>query len=434
MLWRRAQAARTAAERDYRETAASLDKLVASTVGNLDLNRYAGHHQTVLETAREQELRARQSYPGGDNLRLALIDETLGRTSVMLGRSDQSLFYFGEAYQIFRNKFYINNNDHDATFRALAILISLADIDPSSSGPRASPWLGELGRQGNRLVASLCEGPRGLDAACLLSDARKRIADSLFRRGNPELGLRVLEDDRDMLETLPGPMKPVRRIIFARRATRSWLGMDPGDPAELRIVADRESRRPIVSPEPTLIYLAQLAAIRCGWACPGSPRISPRTEGVSDRDFAEDLVKTLGAELRAIGRDDSFLPAAALRLHGFASCLATCQRASDELPKALRTAGRLLALAIRVAELHPKNDKAHLLLSEAHAQQAKNAMRDHGKDPRIWLLRGVEAARRAVSLNPDDEECRVILERQRQRLEVFDRQPATVPSSSHPSR
>jgi hypothetical protein len=78
----------------------------------------------------------------------------------------------------------------------------------------------------------------------------------------------------------------------------------------------------------------------------------------------------------------------------------------------------LHALADRIVELHPDHPESHMLLSEAFNQMAKNIWRDHDVATIERSLRqSLDAALHGLSLDPEREDARRLVDNRRRRLD-----------------
>ena len=107
---------------------------------------------------------------------------------------------------------------------------------------------------------------------------------------------------------------------------------------------------------------------------PSGPNPTGEPKGRLDPDAHADLViRAIESRCEALGVDRSLLPAVALRVADIAARRGSEQRKAGRLDDARQTAACLSAFAKRLARRDPDEAGFHLLLSEAFAQESKNA-------------------------------------------------------------
>ena len=107
------------------------------------------------------------------------------------------------------------------------------------------------------------------------------------------------------------------------------------------------------------------------------------------------------------------------------------QRKLGRIDEAHATATRLMALARRLVQEYPDNARSYRLLSEAHNQIKKNAIHTHDdKLTQDSFVKAIEAARRALALDPDRLESRRHLENLIQQFARFNPEHVATGSSS----
>jgi eukaryotic-like serine/threonine-protein kinase len=132
------------------------------------------------------------------------------------------------------------------------------------------------------------------------------------------------------------------------------------------------------------------------------------------------LISTLRELCSKLGLADSVVPAAIEIIGQDAFLAGAAQRRAGRLDDARATAARLITLARRLVRDYPGQANSYRTLSEAYDQIRKNAMRsDDDKLVEEALVHAVEAAKRALALNP-------LLIETRKNLEKFTAQLASI--------
>ena len=74
-----------------------------------------------------------------------------------------------------------------------------------------------------------------------------------------------------------------------------------------------------------------------------------------------------------------------------------------------RISDRLITLAQRLEQLHPDQTAAHLLLSEAYIQRAKDAFREEGEPVIGWVQLALQAANQAATIDPANHHVQTLI-------------------------
>ncbi len=153
---------------------------------------------------------------------------------------------------------------------------------------------------------------------------------------------------------------------------------------------------------------------------PFSPFRSSAVAAKYDRDpeaGAAALIAALRERCSKLGLADSMVSAAVFILSDNAAIAAGEQRRHGRLDDARATAARLMVLARRLVREYPNHAISYLVLSHSHDQIKKNAMRsDDDQLVEEALVQAVEAAQRALALDPDRIETRRHLDKLTQQL------------------
>ena len=164
-------------------------------------------------------------------------------------------------------------------------------------------------------------------------------------------------------------------------------------------------------------FVAEWLALSVG---PLSPFRSSSSAATYDRDpeaGAVALIAAIRERCSKLGLADSMVPAAISVVMNDAAELAVEQRKLGRLDDARATAARLMALARRLVREYPDSALSYRVLSEAHNQIKKNAFQT-GDDHLVEeaLVQAIEAAQRALALDPDRLETRHHLEKLTEQL------------------
>jgi hypothetical protein len=169
---------------------------------------------------------------------------------------------------------------------------------------------------------------------------------------------------------------------------------------------------------------------------PLAPFRSASTAAHFDRDpeaGTSALIAAVQERCTMLGLADSLVPATihVLIANGFGE--ASEARRQRRLDEAHAIARRMMPIARRLVQEYPDNAHSHLVLSEAYNQIRKNSQR--AGDVQLEeeaAVRAIEAARRALALDPDRVQTRDHLESVTERLAAL-RAKRKAAGSSTPS-
>ena len=239
---------------------------------------------------------------------------------------------------------------------------------------------------------------------CVLTDLHKRLqglADRLLQKGRTRQEERARRLSRQILEQLLG-------VDFARSPDMSHLGLETlgrlfqlGDPKKFSS-HDNEKIQ-----EWNLYFVANWLALSVG---PLSPFRSSSSAATYDRDpegGAIALISAIRERCSKLGLAESMVDVTITVIYNDAISEAGRQGNLGQLDEAHATAARLMSFARRLVQENPKNAYYYYILSNAHDQIKKNAMRclDHDLELKS-LVQAVEAGQRAITLDPDRVEIR----------------------------
>ena len=360
----------------------------------------------------------RRRYPGGvaEPRRLAQIDFLIAHIYRNQRRLEESLRLFEESIALWEESIPRAPNVDEAKVGQLGEAFSLADTaDILGDQDSFERWDAQVAP----MVARASPSSYYVEAVMRLTLLHRRFADNSARRGDVERARRVLEDDLRLFDAIDEARASHPVIVMGRLSTLAALGR-PGD--EIKSLGGVPHPLP---PSPLAndafrLSLSELAARRCGWTSLGT---SPVSAG-SDDAWADRIVASILSLCAATGLGTDEVPRIGLSMMNFGSGTSGDQRRNGRLADARRTVGQLLALAARIVRDYPDRPEGLILLSEAYNQLAKNERR--GTDDvkvRRALQQSLDAAHRAVTLDPTMEVARRILDDRRRRVATYVRRP-----------
>jgi hypothetical protein len=114
------------------------------------------------------------------------------------------------------------------------------------------------------------------------------------------------------------------------------------------------------------------------------------------------LLAAIRQRCSKLGHEDSLVPATIWALFDSGHWEAMEARTGGRLDEARATAGRMMTIARRVVQEYPESADSYRVLSVAYNEIKKNALQT-GDDRLVEeaLVRAIEAAQRALGLDPD---------------------------------
>jgi eukaryotic-like serine/threonine-protein kinase len=248
--------------------------------------------------------------------------------------------------------------------------------------------------------------------------ARRNVADQLTRRGDAVRARRAFEANLRMFDSMANTLADQPELTCLKELTLADLS--PDDSAIVRLQST-------VRRFPEGHYLRNEVERRItGWLTVNpfseSTMASSLTGSTHDPEaWAEALVGLIRTRCSAQGLDAAAVPTLGFKLMDFAGSTSAEQRHIGRLADAERTAARLMGFARWLVQNYPVQPESHMVLSEAHFQVSKNAWarEDHAAVEQA-LRQALESARHAVSLSPQREDARRLVDRILPRLVVFD--------------
>jgi hypothetical protein len=416
-LLRRTEAQRARSEANYQVASRSLDELVSVfsyeqydiPVIHLKANRLK-----TLEVARSQVIELSKRYPLdiGSLKRLATIDNCLATSYAYDRKQDEALSIMEESIGCCEAYLALSPGDVEIQQQqfgsACWMVLTLSD---SANVQLYDQW-------NARTIAMLkrLKSPHNVHVGWIsgLSDRHRRHADSLMLRGESDRARKELEDDLDLVRSVPVAETAFPEFALSEALTLAALGQWSGDSTLLRSpIRSQPAKLEIRELE---LSLAELTARRIGWlpSIVRPPWLIP--ENLPTDAWADRVISSIQSDATKFGLDRTRIPAIAwlMGLH-YASTLAS-QRRVGKLDDAHRFVDQLLALARRLTQLYPDQAAAYMALSDGYVQRAKIAYRVDDEPVIGWERKAFDAALRAATLEPENEEAHGLVKNRRARL------------------
>ena len=410
-LWRQAESALARAEVDNRLTVQILGEDVALNAGGPYLPRAVAPDQHVSNLRRIRErLRDVATRPPVDAMisrQLAIVGGRLGHLLIQEGQWDEARSAFEESLSHWDRVLREAPHDRQAISHRIVHLCGFASVAEHQGNSTEHVM---LLRQAVGAAEELMRDRPDGDSIGRLAKLRNSLASLLDRQGAHTEAMAVLDANRRMLASLPADAEDLQvvcsRIIVQWELDRLIKGR-PSPPAS-------EPRTVLPNPMDNVVRLA-----------------SPEADRLSPQSWAELAIRALreGSGRRKIPVDEAD---SSYGLIGHMGELAALHRRTGALDEASRVAERMLALGRLLVEHNPNRPMAHIGLSEAYIQINKNAWQTHdraaiGKNLRLSL----DAALRALVLDPNNEIARYFVEHRQRRLNDL---PPPRPGPEHPER
>jgi serine/threonine protein kinase len=418
-LLRRSEAQRSRSEANYQVASRSLDELLRilsiEHQDNPDIYLKANGLK-ALEIARTQEIELSKRYPLdiGGLKRLATIDHYLVNFYARGGKQDAARSLIEETIGYCEACLALNPGDVETQqlrFKsALGMLTYLSDTQDDQFyeqwNARAIAMLERLKSPHNVHVGGMSG----------LSHCHRRRADYLMLRGDSDRARQELEEDLNLVRSVPVAETAFRDIALSEASTLAALGQwsDEFTPP----------RSPI-DPQPAIVdinlferCLAEMAARRIGWlpSMVKSPWLIP--QDLPTAAWTDRVIFSIKSDATKFDVDHTRIPAIGwMMTHPCGSTLAW-QRKVNRLGDAHRIADQLLALAERLTQSYPDQAAPYMLLSVGYVQKAKNAYREEEEQViERWERKALDAATHAATLEPENDEARSLVKERHARLD-----------------
>ncbi len=406
-LLRRTEAQRARSEANYQVASRSLDELVRvfsyeqydTPVMHFKVNRLK-----TLEVARSQVVELSKRYPLdiGSLKRLATIDNCLATAYAYDRKQDEALSIMEESIG----------------YCEAYLALSPGDVEIQQQQLRSACWMvlslsdsrnDQLYDQWNaRTIAILkrLKSPHNVHVGWIfgLSDRHRRHADSLMFRGESDRARKELEDDLDLVRSVPVAETAFPEFALSEALTLAALGQGSGEFTPLGFPL--RSQPANASLHDLEQGLAEMAARRIGWrpSIVEPPWLIPDhlpTEAWTDR-----VICSIKSDASKFGLDHTRILAIGWMMRHHCASTMTWQRQVGKLGDAHRIADQLVALAERLTQLYPDQAAAYMLLSEGYVQRAKIAYReDEAPVIERWERKALDAAIHAATLESANDEA-----------------------------
>jgi tetratricopeptide (TPR) repeat protein len=440
-LWRRSEAERKSAEQsrdiaqaNYVIASQSMRELAdfaARTASDPSIARAVPpYFENVLRTARSQqiELIRRNALQPGATAQLAGMDYLLASIYSARGRTHEARPLFEES--IDRWETIINQDGESPQIRAcqLSALIYLGRI---GNRLRESPqWWDQKSLP---IYHCLCRYPRYVENVIELARQERKLADSLAMRGETECALRFLERRLDLFDSLLQVNPESFELIVSRSLTLAALGKDAGRP----LTDWLSSRRGTISEGPRramlISCLAELTARSFGLRFLGAPTSRAELALSPPEVWSEQVVNFIKEGCAALQLDPKASLEVSAELRDLVIAVGAEQRSLGKLGDARQTAERLVTIAAAFSRAYPDQAEPYLVLSQGHLQHAKNAWKLENRAlVERNLRRSLEAAKRAVLLDPSSDDAHhFVVDRQRRLAQLgADDKPKAIGSAN----
>jgi hypothetical protein len=380
LLWRHAEAQRSRAEADYRTAIELVDQNVALTAGG-DYISKADHQKNFIETLEKTRaglLKVAASRPDQAEIYrfLGFVDQRLGHVLLLNRRWDEAHSVLEESLRAYDRAIIHNPHDADDRISRVYTLLHLRSVEEHKGKLEECVRLSELA-----VVASetLMKSELYQQSIRTLACSRNQLTLVLEARGNQEAARALMAANARLLEKVT--VDAVDPEIMAWRVFARYgvdcLGAGAGQVRGTgRSDADRKSTE----------TWAERAADGLHLAC--TPKTTCLQESAAGFEFVLEMAE-----------------------------IASRQRQSGRLDDARHTADRIHAFANQLRNRYPDQSYAHLALGEAFSQLQKNAwkMEDRASVESNLKL-ALEAAERALALDPKNEKARIEAEHRRGKL------------------
>jgi hypothetical protein len=417
-LLRRSEAQRSQAEVNYRVASQSLDeiaRILSHELKNDPLAHRGFDAKKTLEVARTQEIELSKRYPldiGGVK-RLAMIGNCLAHFYARDGKREEARSLIRESIGHCEAYLAAGPGDVDLRHRLFELGAWLVIDSARSEDDR-------LYEQCNARAIALLERLRSTSEfhvadLCQLSSYHRRRAEYLTSSGETDRARKELEQDIALLSSVPVAEAGSPEIAQSRALTLVALGRWSGELPPLPSPIQPQPAS-LASPSPEH-DIAALTASRIGWL---SSMVGPRSlmpDDLPTGEWTDRFLSSIESDAVRFRIDRTRIPAVAWSLSQPVVATLVRQRMVGNLDDAHRLADRLLALAERIVRSHPDRAVAYMLLSEAYVQKAKNAYRVNGAPVMGWERKALDAADRAATLEPENEEARILVKDRRARLD-----------------
>jgi hypothetical protein len=246
-----------------------------------------------------------------------------------------------------------------------------------------------------------------------LSRSHRHHAYSLMVRGESDRARRELEEDLNLIRSVPVAETAFPAFILSEALTLAALGQWSGELTRLR--SPLHSRSTILNAHDSERSLAELTGRRIGWlpSIVKPPWLIP--EDLPNEARTDRVLASMQSDATRLHLDHTRIPDVCWSMRLYCASTLSWRRRAGKLGDAHQVVDRLLALAGRLTRLYP-DQAAHMFLSEGYVQRAKIAYRVAGEPVLEWERKALDAAIHAATLEPENEEAHSLVKGRRARL------------------
>ena len=423
-LLRRSETQRARSEANYQVASRSLDEILKMISDDLYSHQFDMKYTNIYngnktlktrEISRSQEIELSKRYPLdiGGLKRLASIDGYLAYVYAHVGKQAEALSLTEESIGCCEAYLALNPGDVEIQQRPFAsacwMLIILGD---SKNDQLYEQW-------NARAIAMLerSNSPQNVHADWMsrLSHSHRRRADYLMLGGDLDRAKKELEENLDLVRSVPVAETAFPAFVLSQALTLAALGQWSGEFTPLR--SPIHPLPAVVDINRLQMWLAEMAPRRIGWlpSIAKSPwRIA---EDLPTEAWTDRVISSVESDATKFDLDHTRIPAIGWMMREYFAGTLAWQRRVGKLGDAHRIADQLLALAERLTRSYPDQAASHMLLSEAYVQRAKNAYReDDAPVIERWERKALDAAVRAATLEPENDEAHGLVKDRRARV------------------
>jgi eukaryotic-like serine/threonine-protein kinase len=405
-------------ETDYQVASRSLAELSAAVLDEREESAgfFSDKHFKTLELARSLENELAKQYPRDSRglKRLAMIDTYLANFYARNGKYDHARSLKEESIR--SSQAYLALRPDDMAIRQLT-LDSARGILGFVSGSKEDRLYELWDTRAIAMLERLKAAPDvQMREVFLLSFQHRARANAFMFSGESARARRELERDLDLLRSVRGGETEYREFVLIEALTLAALGRWSGELTSLE--PSVRSWQAITDVKLLESCLAELTSQRLGWqpSLTKSRLIIP--EDLPSETWTERVISTMRSDATTFQLGHTRIPQIAWNIRVPCANALGWQRRVGNLGDAHPIADRLLALAEGLTRSYPDQAASYMLLSEGYVQKAKNAYRED-EDPVIerWERKALDAALRAATLEPENEEALGLVKDRRARLD-----------------
>jgi eukaryotic-like serine/threonine-protein kinase len=406
-LLRRSEAQRAHSEAAYKVAARALDKfswIVAARILDKGIVRPDDELENALESVSSQEIELSRQYPldAAGLRRLAALERHLGSFRGSAGTLAEARWLLDQSFAHWEASLRLAPADmetHCGQFSTVALMLALL-IDRESDQPY------QLWNARAITVLERMKTPdqAHIDAEIRLSHLHRAHAETLRSRGESDLAAHEIHEDVARLRAVRAVEHPDPALGLCAALDLAALGEFTD---ELVVDTDATSDQSAQSrPRPNIEQaLGELAARRFGLVPPIMPSPALVPEELPPEEWSQRVICRIQRDAAKLGVSDDRIATIGWEMVRRSNDSLKHQRWSDKLDDARRVVDRLRTLAEQLAQSYPTQAAASMALCEAYLQRAKIAYRMPGEPVVEWERRSLDAALKAIMLEPENDDA-----------------------------